>query len=232
MAVATVVLTYQTFPATVGPPATPPMYTAALFSAAQLLPGVVNWKVEILTIAGIPPAIVSVRVHNLTAGTAIDYTFTNAAGPPTTTSTSWIPGAVVTVAEPVAPPPAGLNPALHVGAYCLITTTNTGAVLGRASLTYDEDVSWTQATGGNYTINTAWGAVDILLVGFTAFMAYNETTDTMFWQETVAAWDLVQGDWVTFQVDSVADIAGNAIPVGSPETANCVVLAPTIAIGP
>ena len=225
--------TYQTFPATVGPPVTPPMFTSALFQAAQLLPGVVNWKIEVLSIIGTPD-IVTVRVSNLTAGTTTDYSFNNIAGPPTASSTSWIPGAIVTIAEPVAAgTEVGLNSALHVGAYCLITTTRTGAIRGRVSLTYNEDVTWTQATTGNYTIfNNSLGWDILGIFGRTAFMAYNETTDTMFWQETIPTWDLIQGDWLTFQVDTVADIAGNTITVGSPETANCTVLAPTVAIGP
>ena len=227
-------VTYQTFPAAVVAPLTLPMYTAVVFDVAQLLPGVVNWKVEILTIAGGPGAIVSVRVHNLTAGTAVDYTFVNAAAAPVTSSISWIPGATVTVAEPcVVGAEAGLNPALHVGAYCLIKTTNTDEILGRVSLTYDEDVSYTQATGGAYTIFNNFTGWDIL-TNVTAFIAYNETTDTMFWEEWVT-WggnDLSQGQWLTFQVDTVADIAGNAIAVGSPETANCTILAPTVAVGP
>lgn len=234
-AVTAVALTYQTLD---GVPALPPndtaLFGAAMFDTAQLLTGVVNWKIEVLTVI-VPPGQVSVRVTNLTAGTSIDYTFTNTAAVIplfVTTSNSWIPGITVTVSDSDTAAATGLDPTTDVGAYCLITTTNTGAVLGRASLTYDEDVTWTQATGGAYTINVAWGAIDILLVGTTAFLAYNETTDTMFWQETIAAADLVQGDWVTFQVDSVADVAGNAIPVASPETANCTVLSPTIAIGP
>ncbi|MCK4309555.1 MAG: hypothetical protein KAW42_06235 [Candidatus Atribacteria bacterium] len=238
--------TYQTFPATVGPPVTPPMFTSALFQAAQLLPGVVNWKIEILSITGTPD-IVTVRVHNLTAVpvTFIDYSFNNIAGPPTATSTSWIPGAIVTIAEPVAAgTEVGLNSALHVGAYCLITTTRTGAIRGRVSLTYNEDVSWTQAvTLGNYTIYNNTVGYDVLtgvpLVWapgslFVLFMAYNEAADTMFWQEPVV-WEgfhLTQGQWLTFQVDTVADVAGNPIPIGSPETANCTILAPTVDIGP
>ncbi|MCK4241242.1 MAG: hypothetical protein KAX30_06435, partial [Candidatus Atribacteria bacterium] len=120
----------------------------------------------------------------------------------------------------------------------IVCTAQVAGVLGRASLTYDEDVSWTQATGGAYTIYNNFLGWDILgLLGITAFLAYNETTDTMFWEEVPiqrrpAGWDLTQGQWLTFQVDSVADIAGNAISVASPESDNCVVLSPTVAIGP
>lgn len=123
------------------------------------------------------------------------------------------------------------------GDACTITVVGgTAEVRGRVSLAFDEDVSFTQATGGNYTIfNNTWPAYDILgVLGVTAFMAYNETTDTMFWQERAnwGAWDLVQGDFLTFQLDGITDVAGNPIPVGTPQTTNTVVLASTIAIAP
>ena len=136
-----------------------------------------------------------------------------------------------------------LTPVLAAGQVSqIVCTAQVAAVPGRASLTFDEDVSWTQATTGNYTIfNTALG-YDILtgapfflpFTGNTIFMAYNETTDTMFWTEPAGleGVDLTQGQWLTFQVDSVADVAGNAIPVTAPETANTVVLASTIVIAP
>lgn len=183
-----------------------------------LMAGVKKWKLEIITVA----AVTTMRVYNLTDATSIDYTYTTGL----ITSTSWIPGLAVTVVL--------LIPS-DVGGYCLITTTNTPEVLGRVSLTFDGDVSFTAATGGAYTIYNNSVGWDILSpAGVTRFMAYNETTDTMFWQELVTFgwWDLAQGDWLTFQVDSVADVAGNAITVGSPETANCTVLASSVAVGP
>jgi len=181
-----------------------------------LMAGVINWKLEIITVA----AVTTMRVYNLTAGTSIDYTYTTGL----ITSTSWIPGLAVTVVL--------LIPS-DVGGYCLITTRNTPEVLGRVSLTFDEDVSFTAATGGAYTIYNGSLGWDIL-TNVTAFMAYNETSDTIFWQEMAnfGSWDLLQGDWLTFQVDSVADVAGNAIAVGSPQTANCTVLPSTVAVGP
>ena len=246
-AVAMGALTYQTFMNLwAGVP--PVQVQWALFTnnvlpcwdPTQLLPGVVNWKIEILSIDAIGNIVV--RVHNLTAVTAVDYNFVNIPANIVTTSTSWIPGLQISLND-TTNLAAGLSPALHVGAYCLVTTTDTAAIPGRASLTFDEDVSWTQATTGNYTIfNTALG-YDILTGNplawapvplFVRFMAYNEAADNMFWTERVGeeGLHLTQGQWLTFQVDTVADVAGNAIPVTAPETANTVVLAPTIVIAP
>lgn len=127
---------------------------------------------------------------------------------------------------------AGLAPGQCSQIVCVAATPET---LGRASLTFDEDVSFTQATTGNYTIFNNQFGWDILgPLGSTAFMAYNDTADTMFWQELLG-WgssDLNQGQWLTFQVDTVEDIAGNPIPVATPETANTVVLASTVDIAP
>jgi uncharacterized lipoprotein YajG len=230
-AVTTAVLTYQTLDGDDLPIATndTPLFTAALFDATQLMAGVTTWKIEILTIAGVDA---TVRVTNLTAGTAVNYTFTNTAAVIVTTSNSWIPGATVTVNNSDTGV-VGLNPLTDVGAYCLVTTTDTAAIPGRVNLAFDGDVTWTQATGGAYTINAAWGAVNILLPPVpTVFFAYNETTDTMLWQSVAGSGDLLQGDWLTFSVSGVADLAGNAIPVTAPETANTVVLASTIVIVP
>ncbi|TFB08537.1 hypothetical protein E3V08_03490 [Candidatus Atribacteria bacterium MT.SAG.1] len=234
--VGTVEITYQTHEDDVD------MFTETVFDADELLPGTTLWKVEILTITGITPEVVTVRVYNLSAGTFIDYGFNDHPTlAPITSSKSWIPGAEIMVFDPLVSG-AGLNSALHVGAYALIKTVKTGAIPGRVSLTFNEDVTWTQATGGNYTIFNNFAGWDILTgaplfiagTGVTDFFAYDETSDTMFWQETLGneAVDLTQGQLLTFQVDSVADIAGNSIPVDSPETANTTILASTVAIGP
>ena len=139
-----------------------------------------------------------------------------------------IPGVTFTISAgaPAAPEWAEIT--------CVASTV---AVDGVVSLTFDEDLNFTGAvTNGNYTIwnnNTGYDILDLLVLGSTVFWTYNEATDTMFWRDVAGVGgDLAQGDFLTFQVDTANDLAGNPIPIATPETANTVVLASIIVIAP
>jgi len=145
-AVVSVTITLQTFPAVAPNPA---MFTAAVWGGgAQLPTGTTLWKVEMLSIIGLTPEVVTVRVHNLSDGTFIDYGFNDSNVNAITSSIAWIPGANVIVNDPLQSG-NGLDSTLHVGAYALITTVRAGVTPGRISLTYNENVTWTQATTAN-----------------------------------------------------------------------------------
>ena len=223
VAAAAVTLDYQTLD---GVPALTPndtaLFGAAVFDPAQLILGTVNWKIEVLTVIA-PAGQASVRVTNLTAGTALDYTFTNTAIPfPgfVTTSTSWIPGATVTVSETdtTVTPGGGLDPTTDVGAYCLITTVRTTVVPGYIDVTFNESVTGVSILAGTWT---AFGATVNILPAVTVRSA---TVARLTETNPAGLPNLVTGVAYSVSVSGIIDLAGNPIPVTAPSTTTGIVL--------
>lgn len=156
-----------------------------------------TWTIEVLSNSGIDN---NVTITSSTySGTK---TYTIAATP---TFTDVIPGVVFTFITPVA------------GNSCTVTTTadtlaTTTAILPRATITFDEDVSHAGMAAGVYTVGGVAGDPT----------SYKEATDTGYWQIATAA----AGATLTITVYGITDLAGNVGgTVTSVLTASCTVAA-------
>ena len=184
-----------------------PFATIPAAAINRLLPGVVDWKIEVIAF-GVNDTTVTIRVTNLTAVTSQDYTFDNSQG--AATSTSWIQGISVTG-------PAMYSSLTDVGAWVLITTTNTAASAGFVDVTFNEAVTGASITAAG----TTW-----TLFGATAAIANTVSVRSA----TVArltedvAGSLVAGVIYSVSASGIADLAGNTIPDTAPSWDGGVVI--------
>jgi len=196
-----------------------PFASIPLFN--RLLTGIVNWKIEVIQVTDIdskndqvdeeptdiyPKTVV--RVYNIRDGTAQDYSYTTGQ----ITSTSWIVGLVVTAAE--------FSAATHIGAWVLITTTNTAASAGFVDVTFNEAVTGVSITQ-SVTAGTTW----------TLFAATNPVANTKSVRSaTVArltenvATMLPTGVFYSVGVSGIEDLAGSSIPAAAPSSDSGVVI--------
>ena len=215
-AVTTAVLTYQTLDGTVvAPPNDTALFTAALFDATQLIAGVVDWKIEILTIDIAGDA--TLKVTNLTAGTSVNYTFVNPAAALVATSNSWIPGATVTVSDSDTTAVGGLDPLTDIGAYCLVTTTNTVVLAGFIDVTFDEVVTGASVLAGVWT---AFAATTNILPAVTV----RSSTVARLTETAAGIPNLVAGVAYSVSCSGIIDLAGNPIPAAAPSQAIGIVI--------
>ena len=145
------------------------------------------------------------------SGAADNVTITSSSGTLTytlvgsETFTDVIPGVAFTFA------------ALVAGNSCTVTTTadtlaTTTAILPRATITFDEDVSHAGMAAGVYAVGGVAGDPT----------SYKEATDTGYWQITTAA----AGATLTITVYGITDLAGNVGGTSaSVLTASCTVAA-------
>ena len=198
-------------------------FTAVPAAALQLPAGVVNWKIEVLSLepdaTPIVDAIVTLKVTNLIAGTSQNYIYNNLVG--VIASTSWIPGAVITTA-------GAFTSATDIGAYVLITTTNklAGAAVngtpGYIDVTFSESV-----TAASITTTGVWNAwVATLPVPVPTLTARSATVARL--AEAVPIGNalplFLTGRAYSVSCSLISDLAGNLISAAAPSTDIGVVL--------
>ena len=114
---------------------------------------------------------------------------------------------------------------LAAGQHSKITCTartQSAAIVDRATLKFDEDVTITVAAAGTYVFNNMTTGLAVLPAG----ALYKE--NTCYWNNFAAP--LAQYDFIEFVVTGVKDLAGNTITAAS--TATCYVGAASTALKP
>ena len=198
-------------------------FTAVPAVGLQLPAEVVKWKIEVLSLepdaTPTADAIATLRVTNLTAGTSQDYIYDNTlvGG---IVSTSMIPGAIITI-------PA-LASVTDIGAYALITTTNTLAVVaingtpGYIDVTFDESV-----TAASITTTGVWNAwVAFAPVPAPTLTARSATVARVAEGVLIGAAPsvFVNGSAYSVSCSLISDLAGNLIDAAAPSASTGVVL--------
>lgn len=183
---------------------TNPQVGESLTAAPALNPlpsGTITWRIEVIRVTSTDSK-TEVRVTN-SAGKNEVYEYDTGI----TNSISWIEGLDVTAAQ--------FSAATDIGAYVLITTTNTVASAGYVDVTFNEAVTGASIIAGTWTLYRATVLVlNTVSVRSATVARLTETT----------AGTLIAGVIYSVSVSGIIDLAGNTILATAPSSDGGVVI--------